>query len=171
MPPSKSALVPFAVLSGLMFATAAQADLRVSFIEGAPKDEFRIKNVGDCTVARSSILVDLSTSRGGLIFDVTGTGAGVEVFQPFELVEGADALSGTPTVLDGQSEIRLDIASLAPNEAVAFTIDVDDTLGQRAITVSGAEIEGASVSLSGTKSDKSSLFSASAEAELPISDC
>ncbi len=168
---SKSAVGALTAVSGLMFATGAQADLLISFNEGAPKDAFKIENAGTCTLSNSSILVDLSPSRGGLIFDVTETGAGVEVFQPFELVDGADALAGTPTVLDGQSEIRLDIADLAPNQAIAFTIDVDDTLGQRAITVSGTEIEAARVSHSGARGDTSALFSASSEAELPIADC
>lgn len=161
-----ASLVPF-----LMVATVAHADLRVGFDEGAPKDRFWIENTGACTVSGTSLLVDLSPSRGGLIFDVTSRGKGVEVFQPFELVEGAEALKSVPTVVDGQTEIRLDIVSLAPNETIAFTIDVDDTRGNRAITVSGNEIEGAIVRFSNARVQKSATFSAISEAEIPISTC
>lgn len=164
-------LSALSIISVLLFASAAQADLRVSFEESAPKDRFRIENTGKCTLAGSSVLIDLSTSKGGLIFDVTDKGAGVEVFQPFEAVEGKDALAGTPTVLDGQSQIRLEVARLQPNEAIAFTIDVDDTLGQRATMVSDAEIEGATISYMGEQGETSAAFAASSIAELPLSSC
>jgi hypothetical protein len=159
------------VASSLMMGAAAQADLRVSFDEGAPKDRFRIVNTGGCAFVGSSILLDLSTSRGGLIFDVTGVGEGVEVFQPFDLVEGAAALASVPTVLDGETRIRLDVVDLQPLAAIAFTIDVDDTLGQRAITVSGSEIEGASVSYTGPEHESSAAFSTRATAVLEVAGC
>ncbi|MEM9344860.1 MAG: aggregation factor core [Pseudomonadota bacterium] len=152
-------------------ATAAHADLRVNFYEGAPKDRFRIENASHCTLAAASITLDLSTSPAGLIFDVTGAGAGVEVFQPFEIVEGAELLATTPSVLDGQSQIQLDVASLAPGQAIAFTIDVDDTLGQRAITVSGSEIEGATVAYDQAGTAVTGTFSSSAEAGIAVAGC
>lgn len=155
----------------LLTATAAQADLRVSFDEGAPKDRFRIENTGACMISQSSILLDLSTSSAGLIFDVTARGAGVDVFQPFEIVEGAGALAALPTVLDGQSQIRLDVTRLAPGETIAFTIDVDDTIGQREITVSNAEIEDATVSHLTGSGSTSATFTALARADVPASDC
>ncbi|WP_299356753.1 aggregation factor core [uncultured Shimia sp.] len=159
------------VASMVMFGTTAQADLRVSFDEGAPKDRFRIENTGACAMSDLSLLVDLAPSQGGLIFDVTSEGQGVEVFQPFEIVQGAEALDGVPKVTDGQTEISLDIVNLAPNEAIAFTIDVDDTLGQRAITVSGAEIQGAVVSYVHVGDQKSATFSTNAEAKISGTSC
>ncbi len=54
---------------------------------------------------------------------MTGNGAGVEVFQPFALFAGAEALNGVPKVGDG------------------------DTLGQRGITISDTENTGATVRL------------------------
>ena len=36
--------------------------------------------------------IDLTQSEGRLIFDTTATGAGVEVFQPFEVTHGNIAL-------------------------------------------------------------------------------
>lgn len=139
----KPILRTLAITASLTFATAALADIRVSFIEGAPKDTFRIENTGTCPVTGASIVIDLSTSQGGLIFDVTAAGQGVEVFQPFEVTQGAGSLANAPTVIDGQTQVLLDILTLAPSETIAFTIDVDDTLGQRAITVAESEIQGA----------------------------
>lgn len=167
----RSLLTAASMASVVTFATAAHADLRVSFDEGAPKDRFQIENTGACTMTDLSLLVDLAQSQGGLIFDVTAEGQGVEVFQPFEIVQGAGALKGIPTVTDGQTEVSLDIARLAPNEAIAFTIDVDDTLGQRAITVSGNEIKGAMVTYAQADVSKTAMFSAGAEAEIKVASC
>ena len=157
--------------SALLIASTAQADLRVSFREGAPKDRFSIENTGACTLSNLSLLVDLSPSQGGLIFDVTSQGLGVEVFQPFEVVQGADTLKRMPTVADGQTGVSLEIVSLAPNETIAFTIDVDDTRGQRPTTVSGAEIQGAVVTYSQAGQQKSATFSTSAEAQFQGTTC
>lgn len=159
------------IVSSVFVASGAQADLRVSFDEGAPKDQFRIENTSTCEIAETTIVIDLFASRGELIFDVTSRGKGVEVFQPFELVEGAGTLAKEPTVLDGQTEVRLDIERLAAYEAIAFTIDLDDTLGQRSITVTGSEIEGAVVTYSGARVQKSATFSALSEAVIPMSNC
>ena len=160
-----------ALASSFMIASIAKADLRVSFDEGAPKDRFRIENAGTCSVSESSIMADLSTSEGGLIFDVTAEGEGVEVFHPFELVKWFGAIEGLPTVADGQTEDRSYIVSLAPDEVIEFTIDVDDTRGQRAITVSGAETEGAGVTYSHAQVRESSFFSALFEAEILVPGC
>lgn len=152
-------------------ASGANAELRVNFYEGAPKDRFRIENAGNCALPAATVTLDLSASSAGLIFDVTDAGAGVEVFQPFEVVEGVEVLTQIPTVSDGQSQIRLDLAGLAPGQAVAFTIDVDDTLGQRAITVSGSEIEGATVAYTLDGNTFTATFSSNAEAGIPVSGC
>ncbi len=152
-------------------ATAAKSDLRVRFVEGAPKDKFVIENTGDCAISDSRVLLDLSTSKGKLIFDVTSQGGGVNVFQPFELVEGGDALATLPSVVDGQSEIQLEISNLKPQGTIAFTIDVDDTIGQREITVSGAEIQGATVSYVKAEQKQTAVFTANSDALLVVSDC
>ena len=159
------------VFAALAAPSIAVADLRVSFIEGAPKDRFEIVNIGACALAGSSVLLDLSTSAAGLIFDVTDQGAGVEVFQPLEIVAGAEALVATPAVQDGQNQIQFDIASLSPGQAIGFTIDVDDTRGTRAITVSRSEIEGAQVVMLGTDTDKAASFTRDAVADLALDRC
>ncbi len=136
-------------LSALAFAlamsTPALADLQVQFDEGAPKDRFTISNVGDCALGATLVSIDLSGSPYGLIFDTTGSGAGVQVFQPFELTSGKSKLASIPTVKDGQNKITLDLLGLEPQESVSFTIDVDDTVNNREITVADAEIVGAKI--------------------------
>lgn len=152
-------------------ATAAKADIRVRFIEGAPKDQFVLVNEGRCAVPTSELVVDLSGSTAGLIFDVTGTGAGVDVFQPFELVEGASAVKGVPTVSDGDTQVSLSVMQLAPRARIAFTIDVDDTLGPRGTMVSDAEIAGATVRWSAASVTHSGTFSRAGVATVATAPC
>lgn len=161
----------FALCCAMLIPAAAHAGLKVAFDEGAPKDRFRIENVSACTIANSTVLLDLSTSKAGLIFDVTASGAGVEVFQPFEITEGETSLSGLPTVVDGDTALRLDVKGLAPGKAVAFTIDVDDTIGQRETIVSGSEIEGATISIASGADKATAVFSTLATAEVPVAGC
>jgi hypothetical protein len=132
-------------LLSCVLATPAAADLTMRFSEGAPKDRFTLTNTGDCALPALVVTLDIGTAAAGLIFDTTASGAGVDVFQPFELVNGADVLSGTPEVTDGDTAISLPLRGLAAGQTVAFTIDVDDTGGGREITVSGSEISGASL--------------------------
>ncbi|SLN44940.1 hypothetical protein TRL7639_02414 [Falsiruegeria litorea R37] len=152
-------------------ATAAQADLNIRFIEGAPKDRFQINNTGSCDIKSATLSVDLSSSQGALIFDVTESGAGVEVYQPFELVEGRTAIAAVPSILDGQNALSLDVVRLKPGESIAFTIDVDDTLGAREITVTDSEISGATVHLAQGDQINTAVFSSAASATLPVRSC
>jgi len=150
------------------------ANIRVDFVEGAPKDRFIIKNIGTCKLVNLEIEVDLSNSSGKLFFDTTNAGAGVEVFQPFE--SGSEKLvlsSTTNNVDDGDQRLLLKIQELASNESVSFTIDVDDAmvdsrLGQ--IRVAGEELAGAIIKVDSTSAkDILASFSTSnsATAELP----
>ena len=148
-----------------------QAGVLVRFVEGAPKDRFILQNVGSCDLETATISIDLSTSAGQLIFDVTEAGAGVEVFQPLELAEGADALLERPTVTDGQDFVELKIDALGAGDIIAFTIDVDDTIGQREITVSGSEIDGALVSYVSRGENSTAVFSSEAQANLAVANC
>ncbi|CUH48723.1 hypothetical protein [Ruegeria atlantica] len=167
-------MLPKSILAatlGLLAATSLQAGVQVRFIEGAPKDRFVLTNVGACEVKASTLKIDLSQSAGRLIFDVTEKGAGVEVFQPLEFVEGAEALRQIPAVVDGQDSIELQIASLATGDKLAFTIDVDDTIGQREITVTGSEMEGATVSYSDADKVSTATFSSEALVNVTTKDC
>ncbi|QBF32911.1 aggregation factor core [Thalassococcus sp. S3] len=155
----------------LLWSVPAAADLDVRFVEGAPKDRFELVNTSACATGPISVRLDLSGSAGGLIFDVTEAGAGVEVFQPFELAEGADALAALPSVADGDDVLTLDLIDLPADTRVSFTIDVDDTLGGREITVSGAEIEGALVTARLQDRQVQSQFTAEATARLGLASC
>lgn len=166
-----SALSAMSVATLLVFATAAQADLRVNFYEGAPKDRIQILNTDACAISGSSVSIDLSQSQGGLIFDVTASGQGVEVYQPFEIVQGENALAQIPIILDGQKQVELEIEILAPNEAIVFTIDVDDTIGQREITVTGSEFVGATAAYTSGDTPVLATFLSGPEVIIPIQSC
>ncbi|MEN8894713.1 MAG: aggregation factor core [Yoonia sp.] len=113
--------------------------------------------------------IDLSGSNAGLVFDVTAAGAGVEVFQPFVLVSGAQNVTGYSELTDGDTMLRLDIATLTT--PIAFTTDLDDTIGQREITISNAEIAGATVTLSTADETITAPFGDNAVARLTPNGC
>lgn len=162
---------PLAAALTVLFAHPVYADVVATFDEGAPKDRFTFLNAGDCTVRNTSLFLDLSGSHSGLIFDVTNAGAGVEVFQPLELVSGEGALADIQAVKDGDNAVMINIAALAPGNSIAFTIDVDDTMGGREITVSGSEIEGATFSLTDASSSSIGTFTSDARASAPLLGC
>ncbi|MCY6382107.1 aggregation factor core [Hoeflea prorocentri] len=162
-----------AVLAALLagFASPAFADLQVRFDEGAPKDRFTITNTGACALGAASLTIDLGGSPYGLIFDVTGKGAGVEVFQPFELVSGGEVLNTVPRVSDGDSAVTLDLTGLDAGASLAFTIDVDDTADALEITVSDSEIVGAGVVLETAAGSATASFEKNAIANIAWSGC
>lgn len=155
----------------LVSTTALHADLSVEFREGAPKDRFVFTNIGDCTLDAPRISVDLSGSASGVIFDTTSTGKGVEVFQPFQVVTGAEYLTSDVSVLDGDQTVSLNLDQLGKGQAFAFTIDVDDTAGSREITVSGSELMGATVSMQTSNGNYTATFDDTSTAILKLADC
>lgn len=168
----KTTLLPLAALVAIpLLSLPALADVQVTFSEGAPKDRFTIANIGACALGPVDVTIDLAGSSAGLVFDVTGQGAGVEVFQPFELVSGGDLLSSAPRVRDGDNALTLALTSLGQGQSVSFTIDVDDTIGAREITVSHAEISGASVRVETAMNQGSGTFGNNAIAVAPLRAC
>ncbi len=159
------------IFAALLAAAPATADLAVRFDEGAPKDRFSFENTGACAIEGATVTLDLGGSAAGLIFDVTSEGAGVEVFQPLEFVSGVEALMDVPEVIDGQNTVTLNVANLAPGAVLAFTIDVDDTLGGREITVARSEIVGANVTMSAGDLNATAAFDESASAVLTFNAC
>ncbi|MEO0681194.1 MAG: aggregation factor core [Pseudomonadota bacterium] len=162
-----------AAVAAFALAAPSQAQVRVLFQESAPKDRFTLINEGRCTFEGLTAEIDLSSAAGGLIFDVTGAGAGVEVFQPLEMAEGDVQPAGE--VRDGDSTLRLALGPLGPGERAAVTIDVDDTLrngelGQ--IRVAGAEIQGGRVILTAEGGlSAEGAFGSDAVAVLQVSAC
>lgn len=155
----------------LCWASPSFAELQVRFDEGAPKDRFTISNLDGCALGATTITIDLRGSPYGLIFDVTGRGAGVEVFQPFELSEGGENLKSSPEVLDGDNQLTLDLDGLGAGSSLSFTIDVDDTADNRPTTISGAEIVGAGVIVQTAVSSSTASFDENAVATVAISSC
>lgn len=151
-------------------ALPATADVSVKFIEGAPKDRFVITNAA-CPTGPLKLTVDLQPSAGALIFDVTGAGAGVEVFQPFELVSGGSLVTRAPEVIDGDQVLSLTLAGLGTEAVVSFTIDLDDTINAREITVAGSELTGAKVLLEGDDMTSEAVFGATSSVVIPWKDC
>jgi hypothetical protein len=155
----------------MLIAGQAQANLEARFLEGAPKDRFVLTNTGDCALPAATITLDLSPAASGLVFDVTASGAGVQVFQPFDVVAGVEALNGLPVVLDGDTAISLDVKGLAPDQTISFTIDVDDTGGGREITVSNSEIAGALVTVTLGNSVAVGTFDEMSQAVVRLAVC
>jgi len=167
----KKAILALSGLAALCLATPSFADVQVQFIEGAPKDRFTVKNVGACALGAGELTIDFAASDAGLIFDVTNTGAGVEVFQPFEVTAGAQYLTALPTFSDGDQRATLSMAGLGQDEMIAFTIDVDDTNGTREITVTDSEIRGATISLVTNKAEYSTIMDANAQVVINTPAC
>lgn len=129
-------------------AAAAGSDIKVLFVESAPKDSFTIRNDAACDIRIAELTIDLAGSAGDLIFDTTPGGEGLSVYQPFELVAGGDKVSAVTEVTDGGRSVTFSFTGLETGEFAMFTIDVDDRLtdgpmGQTMID--GSEIEGAAV--------------------------
>ncbi len=144
-------ILPVAASVVLMAGSAAAQALEVRFVESAPKDRFVIKNTNACELRDITIELDLTNTRGGLIFDTTADGPGVEVFQPFETRSGDVELMSSARVNDGDKTLTVKIGLLPMSEQASFTIDVDDTLTNSAlgqIRVAGTEIENGVVLLS-----------------------
>lgn len=153
-------------LCGLATTASAQ-DLTVQFSDGAPKDSITITNSG-CPISNAMFVLDLGSSKGGLIFDVTNGGAGVEVFQPVEITSGYAALS---PVRDGDKQLQIFVTSLASGDQLGLTADLDDTLdASRQITVSGSEMAGASVSLALSDRVLTGTFGADGAASIHLPD-
>ncbi|MCH2249148.1 MAG: aggregation factor core [Cognatishimia sp.] len=167
----RNSILSAAVIGTIAVSSPSLADIRVEFIEGAPKDRFVFTNFSDCDIGAGVFKIDFTGSDAGLIFDVSGTGAGVEVFQPFELTSGAEFLNTLPTISDGDQLAILDISGLKTNASIAFTIDVDDTRGTRAITVADSEISGTTVSFQSESSTVSAVMEEEAEVKLSLQEC
>lgn len=155
----------------IFFSYPSLASIQVRFDEGAPKDRFTIENAGNCDLGSTVISIDLSGSPHGLVFDVTGKGAGVEVFQPFELVNGGEKLRRLPIVKDGDDQVTLEFSGFKAGETLSFTIDVDDTMNAQQITVSNSEIAGATIIATTGQKTLNAPFHDNAEAVVAFDDC
>ena len=163
--------IALGLLISISYVLPSTAGLIATYEEGAPKDKFTFFNDSECTISDSTLRLDLSESIAGLIFDTTDKGAGVEVFQPLQLVSGAQYLSSIPAVKDGDTSVEFKIEKLGPKQKLAFTIDVDDTAVGRQITVTDSEIVGGKVVLVRQASIHSASFEAGSELVLQLPKC
>ena len=140
-----------------LFAQPVFADLTVRFVESAPKDRFVISS-DTCPLQDVDVVISLDGSAGGLIFDVTSAGAGVEVFQPVEVQSGA--VTAQP-VVDGDQQLSFKIGSMIAGNDIIISADLDDvltnsSLGQ--IRVAGSELDGAVVEMTIAGESQSAVF-------------
>lgn len=161
-------------VSLMLFSAVAQADITVSFVESAPKDRFEIKNTGSCDIASAVVTVDLTGSAGKLVFDTTASGAGVQVFQPFEVREGELSLISANQVSDGDKALSVSVNNLPAGKLASFTIDVDDTLPKSQlgmIRVTDSEIKGGQITVEMSGKTSSAQFNDQGVAAIPESNC
>lgn len=145
--------------------TATAQTVTVQFRDGAPKDSITLTNTG-CPITDAAFTLDLSGSRGALIFDTSASGAGVEVFQPVEIVSGNVTLG---PVGDGDTTLNIDLAMFPTDAIIRLTADLDDTLaGGRQITVSGSEIAGTTVVATVNGAKTQGVFDDSGTVEMTI---
>ncbi|WP_394181455.1 hypothetical protein [Marinomonas posidonica] len=170
-----NARLPALALVLLGSVSFSYADVEVVFVESAPKDRFVLSNTGQCKLQNLVLNLDLSNSAGRLIFDTTEAGAGVEVFQPFEVSRGDLTLLSSSNVKDGDSVLSVSIGRIDAYGSVSFTIDVDDTLPQSElgnIRVIGAEMRNASVEISSKgKPSAKATFGSDNKAVISLSSC
>ena len=168
-------IISFVSALTLFLTQSVKANIEVNFVESAPKDRFVIKNTGECVLKELTLEIDLSQSDGRLIFDTTATGAGVDVFQPFEVREEGIELISSGGVKDGDAALSLGIGSLPPGKSVSFTIDVDDTLPKSELgntRVAGPEIKNGLVKINlGEQKPVTAFFSADSKAIIYLPPC
>ena len=111
-----------------LLPSAALADLAVTFIEASPSDLFIVENLNDCEYYDFGMQIDLRSSAGGLLFDISEGGAGASVYEPFGIAEGRDSVRSFAPVTDGDRVASILFDRLEGRGRVIFTVDVDDTL-------------------------------------------
>ncbi|MBT8435549.1 MAG: aggregation factor core [Gammaproteobacteria bacterium] len=165
----------FVCALALLSSPSVKANIEVDFVESAPKDLFKVRNTGACTLQELILTIDLRQSDGRLIFDTTASGAGVDVFQPFEAREGGIELLSSDRVSDGDADLSLKIDRLPPGRSASFTIDVDDTLPNSELgktRVAGSEINNGLVKLSvGDQQPVTAVFGADSKAIIFLPLC
>ncbi len=164
----KKFLIPAVLLA--LLASPGFADITVRFVESAPKDRFVISS-DTCPLQNVAVNIDLAGSAGGLIFDVTSAGAGVEVFQPVEVQSGT--VTAQP-VVDGDQQLSFEISDLRAGDDVIISADLDDvlvnsSLGQ--IRVAGSELNGTAVQMTIAGEKQSAVFAQDANTVVLAHSC
>lgn len=162
------------LILAMLFPVAAVADIEMRFIEGAPKDRFEFVNAAPCATGPVRLEIDMSDSVGGLYFDTSSAGAGIEVFQPFQIVSGGALIKDTVQVSDGETSLAINLRDFPAGAQLAFTIDVDDTLRHGSLgqtQVARSEIAGTSVKVISAGENALGVIDNTASARVPIATC
>lgn len=160
-----------AAAAALIATTAppAAADLRVQFLEGAPRDRFVIHNEGACGLAAPRLTIDLGPSAGGLFFDTDIGGPGSNVTGAFEPIDDLARAATVSIVDDGATVVEMTFPGIPAGATTRFQFDADDSVTGSGFgtTVSGAEIVGATATLN---DDAVAVFDAAGIVYLPAID-
>lgn len=148
MPAPKLLIALLAAASPLLVAaqSTCTVDVSFAFTESAPRDRFEFRNESSAGQSIQRLRLALARSAGRLFFDTVQGGAGVDVFQPFQVDSGDARLAADPAVKDGDDRLELVFERFEPGQRFQFSIDVDDRLGDSDMgptRVSGREMEGA----------------------------
>lgn len=158
--------VPFAV---------AGSELTVSFQEAAPKDVIVIRNATGCPLPGFELRIDLRPSAGRLLFDTTPGGAGIDLAQPFEIVEGGAMVEAFADLTDGDRIARIRFRRMDVGGQVTVNLDLDDTLPEGPLgptLVTPEEIAGAAVFMAREGLPEiSAQFGLDGWAALPLGQC
>lgn len=136
---------PCLALMPALIAGPALAELRVSYVDRAP-DLITIRNGSACDLGPFELTIDLRPSPAGLIFDISGAGAGFAGHAPLSILQGAEQVLSISDLTDGDTRLVLQIDFLSGNGTISMAVDLDDTspaseMGRTII--SPAEIAGA----------------------------
>lgn len=119
----------------------------IAFAEGSPVDRFQIVNRSPDGWSIAAVEILLAGSNGALVFDVAPGGAGRNVSRPFRPGASGATLSDLPLIEDGADRLALAFDRFPPGERFSFSIDLDDGLPGWGTTVEGAEIDGATATV------------------------
>jgi len=170
-------MIPRTLSTALMLLapSTALADLVASFTEASPVDLIVVENRSACDLYDFGLQIDLRGSAGGLVFDITEGGAGASIYQPFEILEGREAVRSFAPVRDGDRVASILFGTLEANRRVIFTVDIDDTAADSSwgqTVIDGPEIAGATLILTMTgEAPKTAVFQPDGKAAARLPDC
>lgn len=157
-----------------LLATPALAELRVTYVDRSP-DWITIRNDSGCDLGPFELTVDIGRSPAGLIFDVSGSGAGFAGYAPLAVVEGAEQVVAIGELIDGDTRLVVELDFLAGDGSVRIAVDVDDTRADSEFgrtIISPAEIAGAvAEARRGAAPPLSGTFGPDGVATVPLEAC
>lgn len=178
MPNFVPKFIPVLASLVVLSATTASADIRVTYTDSSPTDHFTVQNVSGCLLYKGELTIDFSTSLGQLVFDIDRNGWGGDgyrsnsrVHQPLTIVGGDAFVKNITDVKDGDNKVTIEFINFKHGDRIHFNVDVDDTSGTYHPSVSGLEIQGASLNVITPTGENDGAFDANAVAETDRTSC